>query len=84
MSSRPFAESTQAIIDSEVSRLLREAEATAIEIVRSHQAQLDELVDLLLQHETVDADEVYRIVGRPVPGHRQDTMAIAPMRTESQ
>ncbi len=82
LSSRPFAESTQAIIDSEVARLLREAETTAIDTIRAHQSQLNELVELLLLHETVDAREVYRIVGRPVPGHRQDTMAIAPMRID--
>ncbi len=81
LSSRPFAESTQALIDSEVARLLREAETTATEVIRSHQEQLNELVELLLLHETVDAQEVYRIVGRPVPGgHRQEQVAIAPMR----
>ncbi len=86
LSSRPFSEATQALIDSEVSRLLREAESTAMDVIRSHQAQLDELVELLLLHETVDASEVYRIVGRPVPSHRQDQpLAIAPSRivTES-
>jgi cell division protease FtsH len=79
-SSRPFSESTQALIDAEVARLLREAENTAVELIRSHQAQLDELVELLLLHETVDAEEVYRIVGRPVPEHRQDRVPIAPSR----
>jgi cell division protease FtsH len=78
-SSRPFAESTQAVIDSEVARLLREAERTAVELIRSHQAQLDELVELLLLHETVDGAEVYRIVGRPVPGgHRAEPLVLAP------
>ncbi len=85
LSSRPFAESTQALIDSEVARLLREAESTATDIIRSHQEQLNELVELLLLHETVDANEVYRIVGRPVPGgHRQEQVAIAPMRATTQ
>ncbi|HYK32285.1 MAG TPA: AAA family ATPase, partial [Streptosporangiaceae bacterium] len=79
-SSRSFAESTQAVIDSEVARLLREAEHTAIDLIRSHQHELDQLVDLLLLHETVDGAEVYRIVGRPVPTHRQESLAIAPTR----
>jgi cell division protease FtsH len=78
-SSRPFSESTQAVIDAEVARLLREAEHTAIEVIRVHQAQLDELVALLLERETVDAAEVYRIVGRPVPGgHRPEELLLAP------
>ena len=79
-SSRPFAESTQAVIDAEVARLLREAEHTAIDLIRSHSHELDQLVELLLLHETVDGAEVYRIVGRPAPSHRQDSLAVAPTR----
>ena len=78
LSSRPFAEATQATIDSEVSRLLREAEQTAIELIRSHRAELEQLVNLLLEKETVDGEEVYRIVGKPVPAHRPEEMAIGP------
>ena len=37
LSSRPFSESTQAIIDGEVSRLVREAEQTAVTLIRTHQ-----------------------------------------------
>ena len=42
-SSRPFAEATQAIIDGEVSKLLREAEQRAIGVLRDHRDVLDEL-----------------------------------------
>jgi cell division protease FtsH len=77
-SSRPFAEATQAIIDQEVARLLREAEQAAVELIRSHQAQLDQLVSLLLEQETVDGSEVYRIVGRPVPERHAENVTIAP------
>jgi cell division protease FtsH len=81
LSSRPFAEATQAIIDGEVARLLREAEHAAVELIRSHRPELGRLVNLLLEKETVDGDEVYRIVGRKMPEHRPaDTMAIAPHR----
>ena len=78
LSSRPYAESTQAAIDGEVSRLLREAEQTAVSQIRAHQAELRSLVSLLLERETVDGPEVYMIVGRPVPERRQDEMEIAP------
>ena len=64
--SRPFAEATQAIIDAEVARLLREAEQTAVGLIRSHRAELGRIVELLLEKETVDGAEVYRIAGRPV------------------
>jgi cell division protease FtsH len=78
LSSRPFAEATQAAIDGEVSRLLREAEQRAIDVIRSHQSELRQLVDLLVEHETIDGEAVYRIVGKPVPEHRPEEMAIAP------
>jgi cell division protease FtsH len=64
-SSRPFAEATQAEIDNEVSRLLREAEQRATELLKAHRPELDALVNLLLEMETVDGTEVYRIAGRP-------------------
>jgi cell division protease FtsH len=78
LSSRPFAESTQASIDAEVARLLREAEQTAVGLIRAHRDMLGQLVSLLLEHETVDGEEVYRVAGRPVPEHRPDEVDIAP------
>jgi cell division protease FtsH len=65
MSSRPFAEATQAEIDAEVSRLLRQAEERAVDMLTGHRAELDALVALLLERETVDGSEVYRLAGRP-------------------
>ena len=75
LSSRPFAEVTQATIDSEVAQLLREAEQSAVALIRAHQA---ELVELLLEKETVDGEAVYRIVGKPLPEHQPEALAIAP------
>src|SRR5580658_1453753 len=69
MSSRPFAEATQAEIDNEVSRLLRQAEERAIELLKGHRPQLDSLVALLLEEETVDGTDVYRLAGRPDLSH---------------
>jgi cell division protease FtsH len=69
MSSRPFAEATQAEIDTEVSRLLRQAEERAIALLKDHRPQLDSLVNLLLEMETVDGTDVYRLAGRPDLSH---------------
>jgi cell division protease FtsH len=80
MSSRPYAESTQALIDGEVSRLLREAEQTAVTLIRTHQDDLDRLADLLVEKETVDGNEVYRLLGLAVPEHQPEGQAIAPGR----
>jgi len=68
MSSRPFAEATQAEIDREVSNLLRQAEERATELLNGHRPQLDSLVSLLLEKETVDGSDVYRLLGLPDRG----------------
>ena len=65
VSSRPFAEATQAEIDREVSRLLRQAEQRAVATLKEHRTSLDALVAELLERETVDGSDVYRLAGRP-------------------
>jgi len=65
VSSRPFAEATQAEIDKEVAQLLRHAEDRAKELLSTHRSELDALVNALLEMETVDGSEVYRLAGRP-------------------
>jgi cell division protease FtsH len=65
MSSRPYAEATQAAIDGEVSKLLRQAEERAVNLLSTHRGELDSLVSLLLERETVDGADVYRLAGRP-------------------
>ena len=78
VSSRPFAEATQATIDGEVSRLLRQAEERAIELLKDHRPQLDALVSELLEMETVDGTTVYRLAGRP---DRSQTIPPVPAAT---
>jgi cell division protease FtsH len=80
MSSRPFAESTQAVIDKEVSRLLREAEEHATMLLRTHDSELDQLADLLVEQETVDGEAVYRLLGMEPPARREDAAVLAPHR----
>ena len=67
LSSRPFAEATQAAIDEEVARLLRDAEQRAASLLKGHRDSLQRLVELLLSNETVDGVDVYRLAGRPGP-----------------
>jgi cell division protease FtsH len=81
-SSRPFAEQTQAAIDSEVARMLREAEQRAIGVLKEHRSVLDELVQHLLTSETVDGSEVYELAGRAVPTGGEG-MTVAPDRAVS-
>jgi SpoVK/Ycf46/Vps4 family AAA+-type ATPase len=44
-------------------------------ILAVHRPELDQLVALLLEHETVDGSAVYRIVGKPVPGRQPRELA---------
>jgi cell division protease FtsH len=78
VSSRPFAEATQATIDAEVSRLLRQAEEQATSLISGHRRELDDLVKLLMDKETVNGAAVYQLLGKPVPQHQPDGQAIAP------
>jgi cell division protease FtsH len=82
MSSRPFAEATQAEIDREVSRLLRQAEQRAVATLKSHRHELDALVAELLERETVNGSDVYRLAGRPdrssTPGPGPAPTTVAP------
>jgi cell division protease FtsH len=66
-SSRPFAENTQAAIDAEVSRMLREAEKRSVAILKEHRDVLDKVTDLLVANETVDGSQIYALAGRPEP-----------------
>jgi len=75
MSSRPFAEATQAEIDREVAKLLREAEKRAVDLLTGQRSVLDALTNLLMEDETVEGSEVYRLAGVP------DRSATAPSVT---
>jgi cell division protease FtsH len=80
LSSRPFAEETQAKIDEEVASLLSQAEERAIGILQQHRAELRQLADLLLSEETVDGSEVYRIAGVPQPATPPASPGLEPVK----
>ena len=80
VSGRPFSESTQAEIDREVSRLLREAEQQAVSLLKGHEAQLDRLSGLLLEQETVGGETVYELAGLKPPERIDDAATVAPRR----
>jgi cell division protease FtsH len=61
LTSRSYSEETQRVIDTEVARLLREAEATAVDLLRTHRDALDSLTRELLEHEMVNGDVVRSI-----------------------
>ena len=82
-SSRPFAEQTQAAIDAEVQKLVRDAEKRAVATLEEHRDVLDQLVDVLVAKETVDGSEVYTLAHRAVPSGGEGS-TIAPDRAAGQ
>ncbi len=59
------SEATQRLVDDEVRRIVETAHAEATELLRAHRANLDSLVQALLEHETVDEADAYAAAGLP-------------------
>jgi cell division protease FtsH len=67
LSSRPFAEETQAKIDDAVQEMLTKAEKRAVQLLSDNQDKLRRLAALLVANETINGSEVYAIAGVPEP-----------------
>ena len=65
---RPYADGTQANIDAEVARLLREAEDRAERCIIERREVFDRIVERLLDVEVVDGEEIYALLDKPMPG----------------
>ncbi|MFM8626208.1 MAG: ATP-dependent zinc metalloprotease FtsH, partial [Actinomycetota bacterium] len=61
-SGREYSDSTAQLIDEEISRILIEQEARAIEFLTKHRKGLDLVAEALLEHETIDGPMVGRLV----------------------
>jgi cell division protease FtsH len=68
MLERPYSEETQAAVDSEVTRLLREAESRAVQLITDHRGALDELSARLVEKETIDGSVVYEVLAHEHSG----------------
>jgi cell division protease FtsH len=65
---RDFSENTAALIDTEVRRLLDESHDAAHTLLTDAREKLDKLVNALLQEETIDQEELEKVLGpRPEP-----------------
>lgn len=72
--SRDYSEATAARIDEEVRQLLEERHAAVRRLLTGARAQLDRLVEVLLQEETIDQEELVRILG-PRPAKTGELLA---------
>ena len=61
---RDFSEDTAAAIDEEVSQLVAEAYKRATEVLTANRVVLDELAEMLVEKETVDAEQLQELLVR--------------------
>jgi cell division protease FtsH len=61
---RDFSEDTAAAIDEEVSQLVAEAYRRATEVLNANRPVLDELAEMLVEKETVDAEDLQELLIR--------------------
>jgi cell division protease FtsH len=70
-SGREYSDDTARLVDEEINRILREQETRAIELLSQHRRGLDLVAEALLEEETIDGDQVARLVqqglGEPTP-----------------
>jgi cell division protease FtsH len=76
---RDYSDETAHVIDEEVERILREEEDRARKVLGEYRAGLESVARNLLEHETLDGEEVARLVdeamGRKVGGPRKTVTA---------
>ena len=62
MHTRDYSDETSRVIDEEVERILREQEDRALEVLTHHRAGLNAVAAALLETETVEGEEIGRLV----------------------
>ena len=60
---KDFSEHTARLIDEEVQHILQAMEQRAVHLLEQHQDKLEKLANALLEHETLEVDEVERLLG---------------------
>lgn len=61
-----YSEKTAELIDAEINRFLEEAKQTAERVINEHMDELEALVKVLLEKETVERDEFVKVMGGAV------------------
>lgn len=80
---RPYSEQTQRVVDREIARLVREAEARAVALLEQHRDALGRLAERLREEETVDGTVVQAVLrsaanGQSVPAISAEPRDAAP------
>jgi cell division protease FtsH len=59
---RPYSEETAKVIDKEVQALIKEAAQRAEAVIKANRGALDKLADVLLEKETIESEEVAKLL----------------------
>lgn len=69
---KPYSEQTAIEIDNEVRRILEEAYARARQIIEANNDKINQMADLLLEKETIYAEDIEPILGRSAQAEDND------------
>jgi cell division protease FtsH len=75
--SRDWSEETARVIDEEITRILDEQAVRARSELDRHRALLDAVAEALLEHETLDADQLAEVLARATAARRENPLAAA-------
>jgi cell division protease FtsH len=65
LTQRPYSETTGALIDAEIKRIVEECLAVAQRLLTENRTRLDSLAQALLKEESLDEAAVLRVTGLP-------------------
>jgi cell division protease FtsH len=75
----PYSEATAKVVDDEVERILQECYTDGVRLLREHRDALDRLASALLEHETLDEQEILRVTElQPAPHSQESPIAAVP------
>ena len=76
-SGREYSDDTARLVDEEINRILREQEDRAVVLLSKHRRGLDLVAEALLEQETIDGDQVARLVQQGLGEPRQPSPTLA-------
>lgn len=83
-----FSEQTSSIVDAEMNKILRDSEVRATDQLTTHLGGLKAVAKALLEHETIDGEEVARLVdeafGTSVHPEKRERHFTAPLRSTNE
>ena len=74
---KPYSEQTAVAIDNEVRRILEEAYNRARQIIERHNDEINKMVDVLLEKETIYAEDIELILGKSAQALEKEAEKVA-------